>query len=292
MTYKDQFVAEVKCNGRILRIKDGYVTLPFGSEYSLLFKNLNSRKVAIDVEIDGTDALNDKSLILGANDSMELEGFLKGMSARNRFKFIQKTNEIVHHRGDKIDDGLIRIQFAFEKPAPKIRAIINEHHDHHHHHHHTDWWPYPWRSDIPCGPPRVWINSSDQSKSGDVNTYNCTLGVSGKANSDLSAMNISSNCMTGPEQLAENVNLDDLATPLEDMGITVNGSEANQLFNYGSIGQLEDSQVIVIQLRGTTLKGDPVATPVTTKTKLVCPSCGMKSISTYKFCPKCGTFLE
>lgn len=288
MTYKDQFVAEVKCKGRILRIKDGYVTLPFGSEYSLLFKNLNSRKVAIGVEIDGTDAINDKSLILGANQSMELEGFLEGMSARNRFKFIQKTNEIVHHRGDKIDDGLIRIQFAFEKPAPKIREIINEYH-HHHHHHHTDWWIHPYRT-----PPLVWSDdvyrTTDQSQqTGDVHTYNCTLGVSGQKQS---VMNISSNCMAGPEQLAENVNLDDLATPLEDMGITVKGSVTSQLFNYGSIGQLEDSQVIVIQLKGITLKGEPVAAPVTVKTKLVCSSCGMKSVSTYKFCPKCGTFLE
>ena len=148
MTYKDNFVAEVKCNGKILRIKDGAVHLPFGSEYTLLLKNLNSRKASVRVHIDGQDVLDYSSLILEPNSSTEIEGFLSGTVARNRFKFIQKTKQVQDHRGDKIDDGLVRVEFAFEKARPEVvkKTIIHDHHHHDHHHHHHDYYyprPYP-----------------------------------------------------------------------------------------------------------------------------------------------------
>ena len=112
MTYKDQFVVEVKCRGKILRVKDDAVHLPFGSEYSLYLKNLNSRRASVTISIDGQDVLDNQSLILEPNSSTELEGFLRGTTAKNRFKFINKTKEIQEHRGDKIDDGIIRVEFA------------------------------------------------------------------------------------------------------------------------------------------------------------------------------------
>jgi len=119
MTYKDHFVVEVKYDGKILRVKDGAVYLPFGSEYTLLLKNLNSKKASVKVHIDGQDVLDYSSLIIGGNGQAELEGFLSGTTARNKFKFIHKTKEIQEHRGDKADDGIIRVEFAFEKPKPK-----------------------------------------------------------------------------------------------------------------------------------------------------------------------------
>ena len=76
MTYKDNFVVEVKCNGKIMRVRDGAVHLPYGSEYTLLLKNLNSRKASIKIHIDGQDVLDYSSLILQPNSTTELEGFL------------------------------------------------------------------------------------------------------------------------------------------------------------------------------------------------------------------------
>ena len=146
MTYKDNFVTEVKCNGKILRVRDGAVHLPFGSEYTLLLKNLNSRKASVTVHIDGQDVLDYNSLILEPNSSTELEGFLSGTVARNRFKFIQKTKEVQDHRGDKIGDGLVRVEFAFEKPRPEVitKKVIHEHEHHGHHHHHDYYYPRPY----------------------------------------------------------------------------------------------------------------------------------------------------
>jgi lipopolysaccharide biosynthesis regulator YciM len=77
-----------------------------------------------------------------------------------------------------------------------------------------------------------------------------------------------------------------------DEGITVKGNELNEQYNYSMIGELEQSSVIVIQLKGMQRSsGVVVQEPITVSTKLECSSCGTKSKSSFKFCPNCGTFL-
>ncbi len=272
MTYKEHFVAEVKCNGHILRIKDGYVTLPFGSEYSLLLKNLNSRKASVKIQIDGQDVLDDGSLIIEPNGTSELEGFMRGMNAKNKFRFIKKTQEIIEHRGDKIDDGLIRIEFAYEVEAPLMRQIINSHH------HYYDHYHYPWTPYYPY-PQMSWTHCADAGPVGDVQTYNCSSMPQGVESKSLRSSDL------------QNA-VKELSTPLDDLGITVKGSEIDQQFSYGYIGSTDPAQVIIIQLKGTKVEGSPVTKPVTVKTRLTCSSCGKKSKSSFKFCPDCGTYLE
>ena len=275
MTYKENFVAEVKCNGKILRVRDGAVRLPFGSEYSILLKNLNSRRASVKIHIDGQDVLDYSSLILDPNSSTELKGFLRGNTASNRFKFIEKTEKIQDHRGDKIDDGLIRIEFAFEKKTVLKREILTE--EHHHHHHHYDW---NYRGFFTGNSHQVY-GSSTGDKSSDDPLF------SSNVNSVAS-----SNLKSSPTTTIESMGIQPRSVPVSDQGITVKGSECNQEFMYGSIGVLEPAEVIVIQLKGATDDGSLIAKPLTVKTKLQCSSCGKKSKSTFKFCPECGTFLE
>ena len=288
MTYKDKFVVEVKHNGKIMRVKNGFVTLPFGSEYSLLFKNLNSRRAVVNVSIDGEDVLDGKSLIIDKNSTTDLKGFMQGFSARNKFKFIKKSQEIQDHRGDRIDDGMIRVEFAYEVEEPvRIRQIINEHHEHHHHHHHHDWVrPLRWyRSDD------VYYssNASDISKGSPVNDVQ-TFNASFNSGETFDSTPLAS--AGAPEDLSSNIVEDSLDTPIDDMGITVKGSQIQQDFRYATVGRTDPSQVIVINLKGTDSQGQAVQAPVTVQTKLTCSSCGLKSKSSYQFCPRCGTFLE
>jgi hypothetical protein len=285
MTYKDRFVVEVKHNGKIMRVRDGFVTLPFGSEYSLLLKNLNSRRALVNISIDGQDILDGNSLVINANQTTELEGFMKGNIASNKFKFIKKTKEIQDHRGDKIDDGMIRVEFAYEVEEPvRIRRIINEHHEHHHHHHHHDdwWWPRPLRWTYTGDAPEVYYSNSADSRgiAAGSKTFNASFNNSVVGSADA------------PENLAENINMQDLSTPIDDMGITVKGNEIHQNFSHTWIGKTDPSQVIIINLKGTDSQGQAVQQPVTVKTKLTCSSCGRNYTSMYKFCPNCGTFLE
>jgi hypothetical protein len=259
MTYADNFVVEVKQNGKILRVKNGAVYLPFGSEYSILLKNLNSKRASVNISIDGEDVLDNNSLVLDANSSTELEGFLRGNVAKNRFRFINKTKQISDHRGDRADDGLIRVEFAFEKPKeqPWILNTIKEVHHH---------WPK-------TSEYTYYGSTSDWSYSNDDNSAKLERSVYNVSCESLGVQNISN-------------------VPNTDEGITVKGSEIDQSFRYTTIGDLEESTVIVIALKGITQSGQNVSQSVTTKDKLTCSSCGTKSKSSFKFCPNCGTFLE
>jgi len=126
--YKNKFVAVVKCNGSILRERSGgTVRLPFGSHYSILLKNKNSCKASVSIEVDGEDVLNGHTLILGANQSEEVKGWMRNMSKTNLFKFINKTKQIQDYRGDRIDDGLVRVTYQFEKaPEPVDWVYLNQ----------------------------------------------------------------------------------------------------------------------------------------------------------------------
>lgn len=307
MTYKDNFVAEVKCNGKILRIKDGAVHLPFGSEYTLLLKNLNSRKASVTVHIDGQDVLDYSSLILEPNSSTELEGFLSGTVARNRFTFIQKTKQVQDHRGDRVDDGLVRVEFAFEKPRPEVvkKTVVHDHH-HHDHHYHDYYYPRP----LPY--PRFHWNYNDWFTGDSTVKYGSSGGTSSLSADQTSFTNSNGeelmgvkaeNCVRGLGNQSVNVNMaqmvqtdslgvESLGQPLDDEGITVKGLECHQSFRYGAIGELEQAQVITIQLRGISGSGTKVQQSVTVSTKLQCSTCGTKSKSSFKYCPTCGTFLE
>jgi hypothetical protein len=274
MTYKQRFVAVVKSNGKILRERDDTVFLPFGSEYSILLKNLESKKASVKISIDGKDVLGSGELIMEPNSELELERFVESLDCGNRFKFIQKTNEIVEHRGDRIDDGIIRIEFRFEKEKIIRDVIINEYHYDIH-----PWKRYCW--------PTYWNDVTFSSNVG-FSQENMVVGASiGSSTGGKGSSAGSINTCNFVNDSNPNVDL------LPDEGITVKGSESKQKFSYGYIGELESaSNVIIIKLRGNDSKGEEVKKPITVKTKLVCETCGRSSDSISKFCPNCGTALN
>jgi len=266
MVYQNKLVVVVKCNGRVLREQGEFVTLPFGSEYSLLFKNLNSQRCVIEVEIDGVDVLDGNQIVISANSENEIKGFMKGSNVTNAFKFIQKTQEIADHRGDKIDDGFIRISYQFEEVVQTFyrNTIIHDHHhvDHHHNIFHTS-----------------------------TPVYGTCRGITGQSVG-------SSQLSHEPRATAESsVVMDSLDASYElpdislDEGVTVKGSEQEQKFKSTSVGSLTSVETLIIRLKGTTSKGK-VHTPITIQTKLICETCGKSSKSSIKFCPDCGTFLS
>lgn len=117
MVYNKKFVAAVKCNGKILREYKDVVYIPFGSEYSILLKNLNSRPALVDVTVDGREVVS--NLIVRSNDSVEVERFFEGdMISGHALKFIEKNNDIREFRGDRIEDGIVKIAYRFEKQRP------------------------------------------------------------------------------------------------------------------------------------------------------------------------------
>lgn len=222
--YSNYLVVALKTGDKVLQGTGGIVALPFGSEYSILIKNLNVVKAQIGVEIDGVDVLDGNLLLLEPNSEIELEGFIKGKTAKNKFKFIEKTERISSYRGDHIDDGIIRVEYQFESPGWSI-------------------FPYWYHS----------YNTPSQPYDG----YPCYFAR------------------------------------FNDTGITVKGSNIDQLFDYGSIGHLaKDKHVMCLKLRGDVISNKAHKKSLPLIQKLVCCVCGEVNKTGHNFCSNCGAFLH
>ena len=271
--YQEKMVVCLKNNGKILREREGIIQIPFGSEYSIFIKNMESRKAKVKIEIDGVDVLNGQSLLINPNDTTELEGFLNDCIAKNKFKFIPKSKEISEFRGDKIDDGLIRVEFVYEQRKPitqQINQVIN---------------PYnPW---VTYGSPNynpTWITTTSSTN----NTNSANTMRSKSINNSISQQSFTTQNIN---LSAQDCSLSSFASV--DNGITVKGSEISQQFKQGNIGALEDnSHVIILKLQGFNDVGNKVEKVVTVQDKLQCKTCGKISKSDAKFCDRCGTYLE
>ena len=284
MMYSNRLVAVVSVAGKIAReVKDETgqtVYLPPGSEYSLKLKNLHTQRAVVKISIDDRDVLDGTSLVIPAGGDTELEGFLNSKThiAHNRFKLIEKTQEISEHRGDKIADGLVRIEFQFEEPLPLIPRypksyppIMAPKHD-------------PWEQ--PYSPKPFWYGSSGVLRqAGDVS---CSALNNMQANaSDCGSLGFASETNTSgavKRGIKSKSVIDDM--------ITVEGSVVDQKFSTTSVGALEDTKhVIVLQLKGVRSDGAVVRTPLLVKTAAKCHTCGRTNKSSSRHCSNCGTCL-
>lgn len=82
---------------------------------------------------------------------------------------------------------------------------------------------------------------------------------------------------------------------VNDVGITVQGSESNQSFQPTYVSILEPAKhVLVLRLSGYRQTPDclePVVQPLTVQTRKACPTCGRTYKSSKDYCSKDGTFL-
>lgn len=278
MMYKEQLAIAVKSHGRVLREHKDTVYLPFGSEYSIFIKNLNSVRAVVDISIDGTDVGDGQGFIVDGNSSTEIERFIKNgnLTKGNKFKFIEKTAAVEQHRGNKVEDGLIRIAFKFEKLPPKVINVPVVYH-------YPTYYPYPpyrndWYGDGPLrypSPIEITCNQAAYSDSVARSSYG-EVGTSGLTKSTS----------------ADFATMDSTLVPASDSGITVPGSASDQQFVIASDFPTEDQEhVIVLKLLGE-IGTKVVKQPVTVKSKPKCVTCGRVNKATAKFCQECGTSLE
>lgn len=130
--YNEKLVVAIKHNIKILREFKDIVYLPWGSEYTILLKNLSTVRAQVKVFIDGIDATEQVSLVVYPNASIELERFItNGNTERgNKFKFIERTTDIEEFKGIGEEDGIIRVEYQFEKvyttPIPLVQPIWHQ----------------------------------------------------------------------------------------------------------------------------------------------------------------------
>ncbi len=121
MMYESKLAAAIKVDGKVLREFKDTVHIPFGSEYTVLLKNLNTTRAVANVFIDGENAVPG-GLVIDPGREVDLERWIKNgnLTEGNRFKFIERTGSVEQHRGIGIEDGLVRIEFQFEQPPRPI----------------------------------------------------------------------------------------------------------------------------------------------------------------------------
>jgi len=258
MVYSEKFVAVVVCNNHIVReIRENgndIVRMPFGTDYSLRFKNQHTTNAIVNVEIDGQDVLDGDQIIIEPNSTGDLLGFMKNRSVHNAFRFIKKTQQIAQHRGDFIDDGSIRISWQYEKP------IYTYHYS-----------PLRGRKKSSI---RGWDNEC------------FTRGVSG------SSINPQSRSLCDSSSYGAAACDDDYLCDSEE-GITVSGKDTHQGFYKVAVGPLEPQiHSIVLHLLGQDNNGQNYIRPKLTKTRVTCPTCGKRSRSNILYCGGCGTNLK
>jgi hypothetical protein len=294
MMYQDKFVVAIKVGGKVLRETKDLVQMPFGSEFSVLVKNLNSRRAKFTLHIDGTDVLDGDDVVVNANSEVEMKRFFRNgnMDEGNAFKFIERTQSIEDGpRGIKVDDGIVRVEFWFEQAPPVITTTTTIHH------HKDVWWDEYYRIRSPYGSP-YYSTTYGAGALGDVRLgHNIVAQTASKGIMRGAGGSMTGGSAASGSATAYNVSTHAASIPVPDLsvnnaGITVPGSKVEQKFMtvYGFNPEAE-SQVIILRMVGRS-GNVQVAAPVTVKSKQKCSTCGKVNKATAKFCTDCGTALE
>lgn len=270
--YNNKLAVAVKINGKVLReFNKDTVFLPFGSEYSLLIKNLNSVRTIVNITIDGQNMTRD-GLIVDAYREIELERKITAnLDKGNKFKFIERNDAVEAHRGIKLEDGLIRIEYQFEKTYPTPLYYVNQ----------NMWY----------GSGTTWTSSPivGSAVSNNITASATSSGVLRGATLNHVAKGATSYDPAGPVDATLS---DFVPQGFNDAGITVPGSESNQKFSTVQSFPLEtEKHVMIFKLLGETPDNAPIRKPVTVKSKPKCQTCGKQNKATAKFCNACGTAL-
>ena len=297
--YHNKLVASLKANGKILREFKDTVYIPFGSEYSFLLKNLHTQRALVNIYIDGEDVI-EGGLVLSAGQEVDLERYVKNgnLSAGNKFKFIERTNSIEQHRGVKLEDGLVRIEFQYEQPRPVINISDTMWRNDLDKFRYTGSSPYntPWYSTTATNTgvsgstgDRFSVTASGATYSTNVNGVMRGVDFS-KGEATKAAASAAINQVS-----PQSSDFHDGMTTCDwhDVGITVPGSKSEQKFQTVTMGAMEaEKHSIVLKLLGETPDNEKVRSPVTVKHKPKCVTCGKQNKATAKFCTECGTALE
>lgn len=314
MMHKKNLVAAIRVNEKVLRESNDRVELPFGSEYSILLKNLDTVRQQVQIQIDGKETSG--WIVLNPGEKQNLERFPRNnLSEGNRFKFIERTEAIETHRGIGAEDGLIRIEFKREivtPPPVKTWTIIR-----------NDGYTGSLAmggmttnsgmrsSNGASSVTDMWKHGNshanfascfDPSAPGIIRQANASRGACGQSvNSNQSFadtdkafkfLQMPNSVNVGNLLNAQAITFDKAFTPnLNDAGITVDGSLSDQRFTPVAGFDTEDPEVLVLHLIGR--HGDaPVQVARMVRIKVVCQTCGLKNRSLVKFCSQCGTNLE
>lgn len=263
--YNSRLACAIKVGNKVLREFKDTVFLPFGSEYSLLIKNLNTVRALVRISIDGQEVV-EGGLVVDANREVELERMVKtNLNEGNRFKFIERSDAVEQHRGVKLEDGIIRIEYQFEDVTRYRHPVLT----------------------YIAQPEPYWINNIYAGSA--TNTMSTNSVLRHAASNQITASAATAKGFEGHPGVA----CSDFAEQgYNDAGITVPGSISNQKFSkISDFRVLPEQHVMIFKLVGETPDNEPIRKPVTVKHKPKCQTCGKQNKAHAKFCSTCGTAL-
>lgn len=171
MVYSNKFVMCVLHDGSIQKeLANGVVKVPFGAEYTLRFRNKNTRRAVVKIFIDGEN-VSGNGYIIPANDYADIK---RHHDVDRAFKFVELDSEEAHEHGkngpnpDKVK-GTIEARFYLEKEKPVYYPTLKR--EIHHHHHYPA--PQPWFTtdqNRPCSPNYTCDHIPHLGDSGDTTT--------------------------------------------------------------------------------------------------------------------------
>lgn len=271
--YANKLAVALKINNRILREVKDTVYVPFGSEYSILLKNLNTKRSILNIFVDGTNVVPG-GLVLNAGQEINLErSIVNGnLNKGNKFKFIERTGQIEAHRGVKLEDGLIRVEFQYEQT---YQTPI--------------YYPTIFREDPWNDYGRRWMETGTLRSSGATYTSNIAAINAVGQNSITASAAVAKGAA---ESVTHSIDSDATLQSFNDAGITVPGGLSEQKFSTVSSFALEaEKHSMILRLLGETPNNKPVTKPVTVKQRTKCSTCGTQNKAHAKFCSKCGSSL-
>ena len=261
MVYSNLLAVCLKHENNVLREEHGIVKIPFNTEYKIGIRNKSNQRAVVSVFIDGK--FIGRKLVINGNSSIDLERFLDNT---HKFKFIEKIDAIRQHRGDRAEDGLIRIEWQFEKIEENLN-VLNDY---------INQYRIP-----PIHPPRP--NIIPKNPWFDNRVYmNQTTADPISFDNSISCSNMISRSVPSPGEKMKSLS----------EGITATGSKSNQQFREVSVNNLEtQTHTLVLKLSGFKNNNDPVYQIMTVKDRKTCNYCGKKNDYKNNFCGICGAGL-
>jgi len=252
MMHHNKMVAVVKVDGKVLREAAGTVYLPFGSNYSLLLKNLNTQRAKVNITIDNEDILDGDSIIINGNSDLELKRWLVGTDKTGpALKFIEKTDELRDIVGENDGmDGIIRITYQYEQT-----------------------YSYTFNNDIFLKKPNIWYDGA-------------YTGIRHFTDGTIYSNVVMDVNKVGNQATSEHA----VRSFKNEDGMTVKGEEVDQEFRSVVLGALEPTiSVISLVLKGGTFNNNEA---VTVKTVIKCDKCKTTNPWSANFCAVCGNNLK